>query len=41
MEGARWIGKSTLVEEFTKNEYRSYLLMDFNKVSDSVGTLAE
>ena len=36
IEGARRIGKSTLVEEFAKNEYRSYLLMDFNKVSDSV-----
>jgi len=24
------------VEEFAKNEYRSYLLIDFNKVSDSV-----
>ena len=36
IEGARGIGKSTLVEEFAKNEYRSYLLIDFNKVSDSV-----
>ena len=36
IEGARRIGKSTLVEEFAKNEYRSYLMIDFNKVSDSV-----
>nr|WP_284696896.1 AAA family ATPase [Bacteroides fragilis] len=36
IEGARRIGKSTLVEEFAKNEYWSYLLIDFNKVSDSV-----
>ncbi len=36
IEGARRIGKSTLVEEFAKNEYRSYLLIDFNKVSESV-----
>ena len=36
IEGVRRIGKSTLVEEFTKNEYWSYLLIDFNKVSDSV-----
>ena len=36
IEGARRIGKSTLVEEFAKNEYRSYLLIDFNKVRDSV-----
>ena len=36
IEGARRIGKSTLVEEFAKNEYQSYLLIDFNKVSYSV-----
>ena len=36
IEGARRIGKSTLVEEFAKNEYQSYHLIDFNKVSDSV-----
>lgn len=36
IEGARRIGKSTLVEEFAKNEYRSYLLIDFNKVSNTV-----
>ncbi|WP_291529566.1 ATP-binding protein [Bacteroides sp. UBA939] len=36
IEGARRIGKSTLVEEFARNEYRSYLLIDFNLVSDSV-----
>lgn len=36
IEGVRRIGKSTLVEEFAKNEYWSYLLIDFNKVSDSV-----
>ncbi len=29
VEGARRVGKSTLVEEFGKNEYRSYLLIDF------------
>ncbi|WP_044266283.1 ATP-binding protein [Bacteroides timonensis] len=36
IEGARRIGKSTLVEEFAKSEYQSYLLIDFNKISDSV-----
>lgn len=30
IEGARRIGKSTIVEEFGKNEYKSYLLIDFN-----------
>ncbi|MBO4717298.1 MAG: AAA family ATPase, partial [Spirochaetales bacterium] len=33
IEGARRIGKSTIVEEFAKNEYESYILIDFNKVS--------
>lgn len=36
IEGARRIGKSTLVEEFAKHEYRSYLLLDFNRISTSV-----
>ena len=33
VEGARRIGKSTIVEEFAKNEYKSYILIDFNDVS--------
>ena len=33
IEGARRIGKSTVVEEFGKNEYKSYILIDFNKVN--------
>lgn len=36
IEGARRIGKSTIAEEFAKNEYRSYILIDFNDVSDVV-----
>lgn len=36
IEGARRIGKSTVVEEFAKHEYESYLLIDFNDVSDVV-----
>ena len=31
IEGARRVGKSTLVEEFAKNEYKKYILIDFNK----------
>ena len=31
IEGARRIGKSYIVEEFARNEYESYLLIDFNK----------
>lgn len=30
VEGPRRVGKSTIVEEFAKNEYGSYLLIDFN-----------
>lgn len=36
IEGARRIGKSTIAEEFGKREYKSYLLIDFNDVSDVV-----
>jgi len=36
IEGARRIGKSTVVEEFGKREYKSYLLIDFNDVSEIV-----
>ena len=39
LQGARRIGKSTIVEEFAKNEYSSYLLIDFNKASDTVKSL--
>lgn len=36
IEGARRVGKSTVVEEFAKNEYKSYILIDFNKASSEV-----
>ena len=36
IEGARRIGKSTVVEEFAKNEYKSYILIDFAKASSDV-----
>ena len=39
LEGARRIGKSTLVEQFAKNEYRSYILIDFNEASREVKAL--
>ena len=32
IEGARRVGKSTIAEEFAKNEYDNYLLLDFTKV---------
>ncbi|MCC8047383.1 MAG: AAA family ATPase [Clostridiales bacterium] len=39
VEGARRIGKSTIVEEFARNEYKSYILIDFAKAPDSVKEL--
>lgn len=36
IEGARRIGKSYIVEEFARNEYESYLLVDFSKVNPKV-----
>ena len=39
VEGARRVGKSTLVELFAKNEYESYIIVDFNEASDDVRAL--
>lgn len=36
IEGARRIGKSYIVELFAKNEYESYILIDFNKAPQMV-----
>ena len=36
IEGARRIGKSTVAEEIGKNEYRSYVNIDFNKASKKI-----
>jgi len=36
VEGARRIGKSTLVEEFARREYKSYILIDFNNATDEI-----
>ena len=41
IEGARRIGKSTVVEEFGKNEYESYILIDFAAASKTVKELFE
>ena len=41
IEGARRVGKSTVVEEFGKNEYKSYILIDFSTASPSVKELFE
>ena len=39
IEGARRIGKSTIVEEFAIREYETYILIDFNKASEEVKSL--
>jgi len=35
IEGARRVGKSTVVEEFAKNEYKSYIMIDFSDTKKS------
>ena len=39
IEGARRVGKSTLVEEFARHEYAANLVIDFSTVSDEVKDL--
>ncbi|MBF1021823.1 MAG: ATP-binding protein [Lachnospiraceae bacterium] len=41
IEGARRIGKSTVAEEFAKNEYESYILIDFSIASKATRDLFE
>jgi predicted AAA+ superfamily ATPase len=36
IEGARRIGKSTIAKRFGEREYKSYILVDFNKVSRKI-----
>lgn len=36
IEGARRIGKSTVAEEVGKSEYKSYIIIDFNKASRKI-----
>ena len=39
VKGARRVGKSTIVKEFARNEYKSYMLVDFAKASAEVKSL--
>lgn len=39
IKGARRVGKSTLVEQFAKNEYRSYILIDFSNAGKELVSL--
>ncbi len=36
IEGARRVGKSYIVEQFAKENYKSYILIDFSKVSKEI-----
>lgn len=39
IDGARRVGKSYIAEEFAKNEYKSYILIDFNKAPKDIADL--
>ncbi len=41
IEGARRIGKSTVVKEFAKNEYKSYILIDFSNANKEILSIFE
>ena len=41
VEGARRVGKSTLVEHFARQEYETYIFVDFNKVPKRIKDLFE
>ena len=36
LEGARRVGKSTIAESFARNEYKSYILIDFSKTTNKI-----
>lgn len=39
IKGARRVGKSTIVEEFARQEYETYMLIDFSRASEEVKSL--
>lgn len=39
IQGARRVGESTIAEEFARKEYRSYILIDFSRVTKEVSDL--
>ena len=41
LKGARRVGKSYLCEQFAKNEYKSYVIIDFGNTSDEIKSLFE
>ena len=41
IDGARRVGKSFIAESFAKNEYKSYILVDFNRAGTEIRDLFE
>ena len=41
IDGARRVGKSYIAEKFAKSEYKSYILIDFNRVGNEIKELFE
>lgn len=41
IDGARRVGKSYIVEKFAKENYKSYIMIDFNRVPDDIKNLFE
>ena len=41
IDGARRVGKSYIVEKFGKEEYKSYIIVDFGRVSQEIRNLFE
>ena len=39
IDGARRVGKSYVAEEFAKNEYKSYIIIDFANISPEIEKL--
>ena len=39
VKGARRVGKSTIVEEFARQEYETYMFIDFSRASEEVKSL--
>ena len=39
IDGERRVGKSYIAEEFARREYRSYILVDFNRASSEIRDL--
>ena len=39
IEGARRVGKTTVVREFAINEYKSHIIIDFSKSTDEIRDL--